>query len=166
MSRIPLLAAALALTLAACDSTGDDWPFPGSEIDAAVGVEVADAAALADLRAEWVASRPDGYWLRYETICFCAPLVTDVRVIGGEIAEVRINGEAAPEDPGPRALTVLGLYDQAVQAYADADYALARVRPGTPPLLVSLSVDDVFEIADEEVSYRVVAYAPLEVAAN
>ncbi len=159
-----LLLAALALSLAACDSTGDDWPFAGSEVDAEAGMAVADAGALAELRAEWVASAPDGYWLRYETLCFCGPLVTDVRVIGGEIAEVRINGEAPSEDPAFEAFTVLGLYDQAILAYGGADSAFARVRPGAPPLLVSLSVDEVFEIADEEVTYRVTAYAPLDVS--
>ena len=162
----PLLLAALTLTLAACDSVGDDWPFPGAEIDADAGAEVADAEALAALRAEWVADPPAGYWLRYETVCFCTPTVTDVRVIGGEIVEARINGEAPPEDPAFEAFTVLGLYDQAIVAYRDADAALARVRSGAPPLLVSLAIDRTGEIADDEVAYRVLAYAPLTVATD
>ncbi|WP_412070321.1 DUF6174 domain-containing protein [Rubrivirga sp. IMCC43871] len=171
MSRIPLagrtlVLAALALSLAACDSTDDDWPFPGAEVDAEAGVEVTDAAALAGLRAAWVADRPDGYWLRYEVVCFCAPTVVDVRVVGDQILETRLNGEVAPPERSLVVpLRVTDLYDQAIASLDEAAFTEVRVRPGAPPLLVSLSIDGAFEIADDEVTYRVTAYAPLEVRA-
>lgn len=156
----------LLLSLSACDSAGEDWPFPGSEVDASAGSEVPDADALIALRAEWAAREPAGYWLRYETVCYCAPTVTDLRVVGGEIVEARVNGEAPPEDPAFEALTVLTLYDRAIQAYGDAAAASVRVRPGAPPLLVSLTIDPSTEIADDEVSYRVTAFAPLAVGTD
>ena len=147
---------ASALTLSACDAFGDGGP---ARVDDSRAVEVATAADLETFRQDWAAAGVRDYRLRYRVVCFCGgPQVVDVRVEDGRIAEALQNGEPFPDDPVSFVLTVDALYDVAAGGFLEADAVAVRVLPGAAPIPVSVYVDSVAEMADEEVEYQVVGF--------
>lgn len=138
---------ALLLVWTGCDGLGEIDP-----VDPEAGVLVGSADDLADYRAAWLAAGVEDYRLRYDVVCFCEPSTVELEVRGGRI--VRAETVRRPSE----ALTVLDLYDLALNAYADADFVTVRVRPGPAPLPLSVVIDVRAEIADEEVGYVVRAF--------
>ena len=138
------LAILLGASLAACDGV--------APVDPEAGVEVASAEELAAYRDAWVSSGVEDYRLRFDVLCFCTPTTVEVRVENGLVVE------GAPETPSGQPLTILDLYDAALDAYPEADRVTVRVRPGPVPIPVSVSIDQSEAIADEEVTYAVRAF--------
>lgn len=157
MRRFALLS---LLTLAACDTVGNGPPSIAS-VDPDGGVEVASAEALQDYADAWAAADVDEYLLRYEVICYCAPLVYDLHVADGQIVAVWINGEPAPEEEPLLVFAIDGLYAEAMRGFEEADAITVRVQPDSPPLPVSISIDYAFELADEEMTYRILGFEPI-----
>lgn len=147
--RPTLLSAVLVLAVAGCDSVGPE----AGEVDLGASVEVSDRGALEDARDRWRASGPDAYTMRYEVVCFCAPVTVEVTVEDGRIVASETTGGPA------QALDVDGLYRVALDAYDQRAASVeARVTERGPPVLVDLYIDYAVEIADEEIGYRVVAF--------
>lgn len=151
------------IALAACDTVGSDGPPSIDAIDPDRGVEVADAGALEDARRAWDDVGLEDYRLRYEVICFCAPLVVDLHVEGGRVVEAWQNGEPIPDDPVSDVYTIDRLFDLAAQGFAEADGVSVRVlevgagrRSAVVPVAVYVDWEEL--VADEEVGYRVVGF--------
>ena len=116
-------------------------------------------AVQADLdtqRQKWQSLNVDEYAYRLQRICNCIEEYTDpgiVNVSGGEITSVEHALTGDPLNPS-FFLTVDGLFDQvqaAIDSHAEEIVANYDVSFGYP---VSLDIDFVAPIVDEEVSYR------------
>ena len=154
MTRLaaPLL---LALVLAGCDGSGAD---PVGE-----GVEGRTPTALADARAAWAAGGVDAYRVVFVRACECSRAVAGpwtVEVRDGRVVAAESAGGATEQAVEPR--TVAGFFDALEEAFA-ADVAAVRFRydPETG-LPLSLFVNYVAEMADEELSVRVVGFRALD----
>ena len=154
-SRFRVSALALVLGLAGCD-TAVPTTDPVGE-----GVEGTTPAALAEARATWAASAPDAYRIAYRRFCECGretagPWVVEVR--GGAVVEATSNGER-PEQVS--ALTVERLFETLADAF-DEGAASVRFRyDADTGLPLSVGIDYVEEIADEEFSVRVTGFRAL-----
>ncbi|MGB3543069.1 DUF6174 domain-containing protein [Rubrivirga sp.] len=145
--------------LSACDTVGSDGPPSIATVDASLALEVDTADNLASFQAAWDTAGPEDYWLRYEVICFCAPQVVDVRVEGGQVLEAWQNGEPVLDHPiSLVVLTVNSLYTIAANGFLEADAVTVRVLEADAPLPVSVFLDYAFEIADEEIGYRILGF--------
>ena len=148
---LPLL---LALVLVGCDGSGTK---PVGE-----GVEGRTPAALADARAAWAAGGVNAYRVVFVRSCECSHVVAgpwtvevrDGRVVAAESAEGEIEQAVEPR-------TVDGFFDVLDEAFA-ADVAAVRFRyDPTTGLPLSLFVDYVAEMADDELSIRVTGFRAL-----
>jgi hypothetical protein len=146
--------------LAGCDAVGGGYDLDG--VDSQAGVAVETSEALDEARAAWRAAGIDDYEFRYDVSCYCAVGEVQVRVEGGAVAEVWIDGEPAQADPVVEAYTIDRLFEVAFDAFERADEAEARVLPGWAPFFLSLSVDYASAIADDEVSYTVTGFERLD----
>ena len=143
-----LAALGFLLAVAGCDSVGG-----GRELDLRSSVSVDSREALADARDRWRAGGMESYRMRYEVVCFCAPLSVEVHVEDGRIVASETEGGA------PSVVDVDGLYEVALDAYdRGAASVVVRVTDTGPPVPVEVVVDWEEIIADDEVGYHVVAF--------
>ena len=144
----------LALALAGCDGSGTE---PVGE-----GVEGRTPAALADARAAWAAGGVDAYRIVFVRSCECShatagPWTVEVR--DGRVVAAESAGGATEQAVEPR--TVAGFFDALDRAFADSVAAVRfRYDPATG-LPLSLFIDYVAEMADDELSVRVTGFRAL-----
>lgn len=142
-----LLAAAVLLILAGCDSDGPTPPVsPFADI-----LEQAQTR-----RAAWEQRGIDDYTFEFERICFCPPLYATVTVVNGAVTSAIDMDTGMPVDAEllDEVRTIPELFDFIEEAAALDPDALTVEYDLTESFPTRISMDRLFMAADDEITLQ------------
>lgn len=156
MLRLAVFAVLVPLAGCPAPQVAPPEETPGSEFPVFDEEPAEVSPDLEAARARWQAASLDRYRMTLQRICFCpSPDYTgpfEVTVADGEVQAVTLNGAAVDAERGESVEALFALIDDAYERGA-VDVAL-EFDPdlGYP---TSIGIDYSFQMADEEIGYRV-----------
>ena len=148
------VALALLAPLAGCPAP--DEVTPDEEFPLVTGEPAEVSAELEQARERWDAAALDGYRMTLRRVCFCpSPDYTgpfEVTVRDADVSEVLLDGARVDADRGTSVEALFALIDDAYERGA-VEVALSfHPELGYP---TSIGIDYDYQMADEEIGYRV-----------